>query len=89
MKAIRKELPAIILTLQQLCEASGDAEAYEVQLLLTSFNGIASVVLLSEILKTSAKFNCFMQRKTADFSRSKMMFETFCGTSQIFTTQQF
>ncbi len=57
MKAICKELPAIILTLHQLYEASGDAEACGVQLLLTSFNGIASVVLLSEILDTLAKFD--------------------------------
>ena len=77
VKAIRKELPTLILTLQQLYEASCDAEAYGVQLLLTSFSGIASVVLLSEVLNTLAKFNCFMQRKTTDFSRLKMMLDTF------------
>ena len=77
VKAIRKELPALILTLQQLYEASGDAEAYRVQLLLTSFSGVASVVLLSEVLNTLAKFNCFMQRKTTDFSRLKKMLDTF------------
>ena len=57
------------MTLQQLYEASGDAEAYEVQLILSSFSGVASVDLLREILNTLATFNCFMQRKTADFSR--------------------
>ena len=64
VRAIHKELPALIMTLQQLYEASGDAQAYEVQ------------VLLPEILNTLAIFNCFMQRKTADFSRLKMMLDS-------------
>ena len=86
MKAICKELPAIILTLHQLYEASGDAEACGVQLLLTSFNGIASVVLLSEILNTLAKFDCFMQRKAANFSRLKMMLEPLWNISYFYNS---
>ena len=67
MKAIRKELPALILTLQDLSEAFG------IQKILSSFGGVAAVILLGEILNLLASFNCFMQKKTADFSRLKIM----------------
>ena len=76
VRAICKELRALIMTLQQLYEASGDAEAYRVQLIVSSFSGVASILLLSEIPNTLATFNCFMQRKTPDFSRLKMMLDS-------------
>ncbi len=69
MKAIRKELPALILTLQDLYETSGDAEAFGIQKILSSFGGVAAVTLLGEMLNLLANLNCFMQKKTADFSR--------------------
>ena len=45
IKAIRKELPAIILTLQELYERNGDSEAFGVQSILSSFEGVATVYL--------------------------------------------
>ena len=69
IKAIRKELPAIILTLQELYESKGDAEAFGVQFILSSFEGVATVIILCDILNLVATFNCFMQRKATDFSR--------------------
>lgn len=68
MRAIYKELPALI-TLQQLYETSGDAEAFGLSKLLSSFSGIASIVLLSEILDTLAHMNTSMQMKVDDFSK--------------------
>ena len=69
MKAIRKELPALILTLQDLYETSGDAEAFGIQKILSSFGGVTAVILLGEISNLLASLNCFMQKKAADFSR--------------------
>ena len=70
MKVIRKELPALILTLQQLCESSGDAEAFGIALLLASQVGIDGIVLLAEILDLLANLNTsYMQCKTANFTR--------------------
>ena len=69
IRAIRKELPASVLTLQELYESSGDAEAFGIALLLTSQVGIAGIALLSEVLDLLAKLNTYMQRKTADFTR--------------------
>ena len=71
IKAIRKELPAIILTPQELYERNGDAEAFGVQSILSSFVGVATVIILGKILDLVATFNCFMQRKATDFSRLK------------------
>lgn len=66
LKAIHKELPAIITTLQQVFEAEGDAEAHSI---LCSIQGIATIILLGKILNVLATLNCFMQRKSADFAR--------------------
>lgn len=43
MQAIQKGLPAIITTFQQLCETSGDAEAFGLGALLAGFTGVTSV----------------------------------------------
>ena len=69
IRAIRKDLPALIITLQQLYESSGDAEAYGISTLLANQVGIAGIVLLSQVLDLLARLNTFMQTKTADFSK--------------------
>ena len=61
MKAIRKNLPALIITVHKLYDDPGDAKAYGLALALSSYN-LLSVVHL-------AKLNCFMQRKTTNLSR--------------------
>ncbi len=75
IRAILKELPAIITTLYQLYENSGDAEAYGLALIFSSFSGVATVILLSEVLDLLARLNCFMQRRAADFSALQRMIE--------------
>ena len=69
MRAIRKELPALLTTLQQLYETTGDAEAFGLSTLLACFTGVASVFFLSEVLDILAKMNATMQRKAANFSK--------------------
>ncbi len=69
IRAIYREFPDLIITLQQLYEASGDAEAYGLSAVLASFTGIASVVFLCEVLDVLARMNAIMQRKHADFSK--------------------
>ena len=67
--AIYRELPALIVTLQQLYETSGDAEAYGIGALLATYTGVASIVFLSEVLDILARMNVSMQRKLLDLSR--------------------
>ena len=75
IRAIRKELPSLIITLETLYDDTGDAEAYGLAIVLSSFSGIATIFLLSAVLDLLAKLNCFMQRKTTDFSRLPVILE--------------
>ena len=61
MRAIYRELPALIVTLQQLYETSGGAEAYGIGALLATYTGVASIVFLSEVLDILARMNISMQ----------------------------
>ena len=76
LRAIRKDLPALIITLQQLYQMSGDAEAYRTSLVLSSFSGVASIIFLSEVLDLLVRLSCYMQRQIADFSRLPMILES-------------
>jgi hypothetical protein len=75
LRAIRKELSSLIITLDNFYEGSGDAEAYGLSLVLSSFSGIATIFLLSAVLDLLARLNCFMQKKSADFSRLPIILE--------------
>ena len=48
VKAICKDLPPLLQTLSQLYQSSGDAEAYGIYSLLTSYNDVSGSYLLSE-----------------------------------------
>ena len=69
MKAIQKELLALIITLHKLYDDSGHAEECILVLALSSYSGVATINLLSVVLDLLAKLNCFMQRKATDLSR--------------------
>ena len=60
VRAIYRELPALIVTLQQPYETSGDAEAYGIGALLATYTGVASIVFLSEVLDILARMNVSM-----------------------------
>ena len=64
------------LSLQLLYEVSGDAEAYGLAMVLSSFSGAATIFLLQSVLDLLAKLNCFMQRKATDFSKLPIIFES-------------
>ena len=59
--AVCKELLALITTLHHLYDTTGDAEAFGLALVLSSFCGVALDLL--------TKLNSFMQRQAADLSR--------------------
>ena len=75
LRAIRKDLPALIITLQQLYQTSGDAEAYGISLVLSSFSGVASIFLLTEVLDLLAKLSCYMQRQSTDFRKLPLILD--------------
>ena len=63
-------------TLHKLYEDSSDAEVYGLALVLSSYSGVATVILLSAVLDLLAKLNGFMQRKATDFSRLPIILES-------------
>ena len=69
IRAIYRELLALIIALQQLYEMSGDAETCGLSTLLATYTGVANVVFLSEVLDILAKTNASMQRKLGDFRK--------------------
>ena len=76
VRPIHKELLVLIITLHNLYEDSGDAEAYGLAMVLSSYSAVATVILLSSTLDLLAKLNCFMQRKATDFSRLPIVLES-------------
>ena len=48
--AIYKELLALITTFHHLYDTTGDAEAFGLALVLSSFFGVATIILLSKVL---------------------------------------
>lgn len=63
MRAIKKELPDIIITLLQLHETSGDAEALGLCTLLSSFTSVASIRFLFKVLDILAHMNASIYAK--------------------------
>ena len=55
VRAILKELPALIITLQSIYDECGDAEAYELALALRSYSGVVTIVFLSAVLELLGK----------------------------------
>ena len=74
--AIRKKLLILITTLHNLYNTTGDAEAFGLALVLSSFCGVATIVLLSKVLDLVAKLNSFMQRQAADLSRLPLILDS-------------
>ena len=73
---IRKELPALICTLNHFYNDSGDAEAYGIAVALSSYSGVATIVFLSIVLDLLAKLNCSLQKKDTEFSRLPVILES-------------
>ena len=69
IRAIYRELPTLIITLQQMYEVSGDAEAYGISSLLATYCGVASVVFLSELLDILAKMSAYVTVKSESWSK--------------------
>ena len=61
------------LLVQELYESDGDAEAFGVHSILYSFQGVVTIILLSEILNLLVTLNTFMQRKCAVFARLQVV----------------
>ena len=85
VRAIYRELPALIVTLQQLYETTGDAEAYSIDALLATCTGVASIVFLP--VRSSGypgKDECFDAKKATRFEQVTSTSENHNGSTRVF-----
>ena len=53
--AVCRSLPALVTTFEEIFDETGDAEAHEIASLLTKYNTVACIYMLSDVLHTVAK----------------------------------
>ena len=65
---MRRSLPALVSTFEEIYEATGDAEAHGIATLLTKYNNVACIYMLSDVLHTAAKLQGSLQAKEIDLA---------------------
>ena len=68
VRAVRRSLPALVATFEEIYEETGDAEAHGIATLLTKYNTVACIYMLSDILHTVAKLQGTLQGKEIDLA---------------------
>ena len=66
--AVRKSLPALVSTFEEIHDETGDAEAHGIATLLTKYNTVACIYMLSDVLHTVAKLQGNLQAKEVDLA---------------------
>ena len=70
VRAVRKSLPALVSTFGKIYDETGDAEAHGIATLLTKYNTVACIYMLSDVLHTVAKLQGNLQAKEIDLTAS-------------------
>ena len=55
VRAVRKSLPALVSAFEEIYDEIGDAEAHGIATLLTKYNTVACIYMLSDVLHTVVK----------------------------------
>ena len=69
-------LPSLVSTLEEINEQMGDAEAHGIASLLTKYNTVACLYMLSDVLHTVAKLQGSLQGKEVDLASVPSMVES-------------
>ena len=69
MRAVRRSLPALVNTFEEIYNDSGDAEAHGIATLLTKYKTVACIYMLSDVLHTVAKLQGSLQSESIDLAR--------------------
>ena len=64
------------LPLNHLYKDSGDAEAYGIAVVLSSYSRVVTIIFSSVVFDLLAKLNCSLQRKGTDLSRLPVILES-------------
>ena len=65
---VRKNLPALVSTFEKIYDETGDAEAHGIATLLTKYNTVACIYMLSDVMHTVAKLQGNLQAKQIDLA---------------------
>ena len=65
VRAVRLSLPALVATFEEIYEESGDAEAFEI---LCTYQFVACLYMLCDVLHTIAKLQGSLQSKELDLA---------------------
>ena len=76
VRAVRRSLPALVNTFEEIYEETGDAEAHGIASLLTKYNSVACIYMLSDVLHTVAKLQESLQDKEVDLASVPGMVES-------------
>ena len=68
VRAVGKSLPALVSTFKKIYDETGDAEAHGIATLLTKYNTVACINMLSDVLHTVAKLQGNLQAKEIDLA---------------------
>ena len=76
VRAVRRSLPALMNTFEEIYNDTGDAEAHWIATLLTRYNTVACIYILSDVLHTVAKLQGSLQGKEIDLASVPGMVES-------------
>ena len=76
VRAVRRSLPALVNTFEEIYNDTGDAEAHGIATLLTKYNTVACIYMLSDVLHTVAKLQGSLQGKDIDLASVPVMVES-------------
>ncbi len=81
VRAVRRSLPAIVSTFEEIYDETGDAEAHGIATLLTKYKTVACIYMLSDVLHTVAKLQGSLQGKEIDLASVPAMVD--CTTKRL------
>ena len=68
VRAVRRSLPALVATFQEMYDESGDAEAYGLARLFCKYKSVACLYMLCDVLHTLAKLQGSLQSQSLNLA---------------------
>ena len=68
VRAVRRSLPALVATFQEMYDESGDAEAYGLARLFCKYKSVACLDMLCDVLHTLAKLQGSLQSQSLNLT---------------------
>ena len=76
VRVVRRSLPALVNTFEEIYEETGDAKAHGIASLLTKYKTVACIYMLSDVMDTVAKLQGSLQGKEVDLASVPRMVES-------------